>query len=56
VYAKTPTIGQGNNPITTTMYPLSSFVWTDGLNVKILGSKNDRFYKEQTGKGTFFQP
>jgi hypothetical protein len=56
VYAKTPTIGQGNNPITTTMYPLSSFVWTDGLGVKISGSKNDRFYKEQTGKGTFFQP
>ena len=56
VYAKTPTIGSGNNPITTTMYPLSSFVWTDGLGVKIPGSKNDRFYKEQTGQSTFMQP
>jgi len=55
VYAKTPTIGQGNNPIVTTMYPLSSFVWTDGLGAKIAGSKNDKFYKEQTGQAAFKQ-
>ncbi|HEX5153292.1 MAG TPA: hypothetical protein VFW07_17700 [Parafilimonas sp.] len=55
VYAKTPTIGQGNNPIVTTMYPLSSFVWKDGLGAKIIGSKNERFYKEQTGQATFKQ-
>jgi len=55
VYAKTPTIGQRNNPIVTTMYPLSSFAWADGLGAKITGSKNDRFYKEQTGQATYKQ-
>jgi hypothetical protein len=55
VYAKTPTIGSGINQIITTVNPLSSFVWTDGLGVKIPGSKNNQYYKEQTGQVSFYQ-
>jgi hypothetical protein len=39
--------------IVTTLLPLSSFVWTDALGAKIPGAKNNKFFKEQTGKSIF---
>jgi len=49
IYADTPAIGKPGNPIITNMYPLSSFVWLDGLGVKIPGNKNVSFFKNETG-------
>jgi hypothetical protein len=53
IFAQTPYIGKPGNPIITNMYPLSSFVWTDGLGKKIPGDKNVFFFKNETGQSTY---
>jgi hypothetical protein len=53
IFAQTPYIGKPGNPIITNMYPLSSFVWTDGLGKKIPGDKNVLFFKSETGQSTY---
>jgi hypothetical protein len=53
IFAKTPHIGKPGNPIITNMYPLSSFVWTDGLGKQIPGDKNVLFFKSETGQSTY---
>jgi hypothetical protein len=53
IYADTPEIGKPGNPIVTNMYPLSSFVWTDGLGIKIPGNKNVLFFKSETGMSVY---
>ena len=39
--------------VVTTMQPLNSFIWRDGLNAGIAGGKNDKYFKEQTGQASF---
>jgi hypothetical protein len=39
--------------IITTMSPLSSLVWVDGLDKKLYGGKNNRFYKVPPGQSNF---
>ncbi|HEX5154067.1 MAG TPA: hypothetical protein VFW07_21620 [Parafilimonas sp.] len=53
IYADTPEIGKPGNPIITNMYPLSSFVWKDGLGVKIPGDKNLLYFKSKTGQSVY---
>jgi len=53
IYAETPEIGKPGNPIVTNMYPLSSFVWNDGLGVKMPGDKNLSFFKNETGLSVY---
>lgn len=55
IFADVPETGIGGNPIITNMYPLNSFVWTDGLGALIPGSKNIQFFKQDTGQSTFEQ-
>ena len=49
-----PVTGQ-NALLTTTLNPLNSFVWTDGLGKRIGGAKNNAFFNEQTGTSIFHQ-
>jgi len=53
IYADTPEIGKPGNPIITNMYPLSSFIWKDGLGVKIPGDKNLLYFKSKTGQSVY---
>ncbi len=39
--------------IYTTMQPLSSFVWTDGVGKQIGGKLNAVYYKEETGEASY---
>ncbi|MBV9962577.1 MAG: hypothetical protein JO072_10050 [Parafilimonas sp.] len=51
IYA--PVEGSGYNALVTSMFPLSSFLWTDGLGAKLSGAKNNRFFKQSTGQSNF---
>lgn len=39
--------------VVTSMSPLTALTWRDNFNTLIPGSKNDKFYKEQTGASNF---
>jgi hypothetical protein len=53
IYADTPEIGKPGNPIVTNMYPLSSFIWIDGLGIIMPGEKNLLFFKNETGLSVY---
>jgi hypothetical protein len=43
----------GPKGIITRLSPLASFKWKDGLGVLIAGTKNGKFFKEDTGQSVF---
>lgn len=51
VYA--PVKGSGYKLVVTSMGELNSFVWNDGLGVKLAGGKNDKYFKEPTGQANY---
>jgi len=48
-------VGSGYNTLVTTMSPLNSLIWTDGLRMKLTGAKNNRFFKQPSGQSNFSQ-
>jgi len=53
IFANVPPAYRHNTLMGTTMSPLNSFVWTDGLGKLINGSLNAKYYKEQTGAANY---